>query len=204
MKKVLAVLVAVLVVGGIALAGLQPWGFSLFGVEYAWSPEYRAVQQLGRDFMEDIQFKDWKRAASYHTWAEKQEADIPEQIRKLFGIKPEQLHIENVRLMGVDISEDGLRARTRFKAHVEVLNTTQKEEEENKNRDMEINLYWQRRPVSDALAPPSEAGEGEGTGEGAPVVPEPSVPAPPKDGEETRWFLYLRDSLEELKPVNGQ
>ena len=106
MKKVLGILAAVLVLGAVALAGLQPWGFSLLGVEFAWSPEYREVQQLGRQFMEDIEFKDWDRAASYHTWAEKQEADIPEQIRRLFGIKPEQLHIENVRLMGVDISED--------------------------------------------------------------------------------------------------
>ncbi|MCA8922843.1 MAG: hypothetical protein KDD82_13600 [Planctomycetes bacterium] len=216
MKKVLGILAAVLVLGAVALAGLQPWGFSLLGVEFAWSPEYREVQQLGRQFMEDIEFKDWDRAASYHTWAEKQEADIPEQIRRLFGIKPEQLHIENVRLMGVDISEDGLRARTRFKTHVEVLNSAQTEEEDNRNRDLEINLYWQRRPASEALPEPGsetepKAGEPPAdpttqdpaakdptAKEPAPAKPDrPDAQAPPSADGETRWFLFLRDSLDE-------
>ena len=227
MKKMLAVLAIVLALGAVFLAGLRPWGFSLGGVEFAWSPEYQEVERLGRQFMEDIEFKDWDRAASYHTWAEKQEADIPEQIRKLFGIKPEQLHIENVRLMGVDMSEDGLRARTRFKAHVEVLNSAQSEEEENKNRDMEINLYWQRRPVGEALPPEEEAppaasqdpptaegqpaGAGDAAPEGGDVAAaegseppadgaQPAEPAPEPQGE-SRWFLYLRDSLEDLQPA---
>jgi len=222
----LAVLAIVLALGGVFLAGLRPWGFSLGGVEFAWSPEYQEVERLGRQFMEDIEFKDWDRAASYHTWAEKQEADIPEQIRKLFGIKPEQLHIENVRLMGVDMSEDGLRARTRFKAHVEVLNSAQGEEEENKNRDMEINLYWQRRPVSEALEPGAEGAEepdagqpvagqpaegeaqpaegeaqpAEGEAQPAEGEAQPAEPSEAGQPEESRWFLYLRDSLEDLQP----
>ena len=47
----LAVLAIVLALGGVFLAGLRPWGFSLGGVEFAWSPEYQEVERLGRQFV---------------------------------------------------------------------------------------------------------------------------------------------------------
>jgi len=97
----------------------------------------RAVAELGQKFMEDLQFKDFKAAASLSSPADREKADIPKLIERLFAVKPEQLDINKIELLSADVDSTGERARTKFGTDVKVLNY-------NDLRHPEIMLYWKR------------------------------------------------------------
>lgn len=205
MKKVLIALGALLLVGVLLLAGLGRTGFSLFGVGWSWSPEAAAVEALARSFLEDIQFKDFQKAASYHTWTDEQKADIPKLIEDLFQVKPEQLNISDIRITRVELDRDGKRARTFFTTQLEVLNSkhqSQAEEPKNERREVEGVLFWHKRPAAEDVPPPTEAPSPPADATAAaPAAPTPAAPPspPPTPGtaaaEGERWFLRLESSL---------
>jgi len=185
-NRVLIALVALLIVGAVLLLGLTSSGISVFGVGYHWNEEAAEVEELAYSFLEDVKYKDFDKASRYHTYADQDEADIPKLIERLFQVPPEKLNIHDIRIAGVDMDRDGERARTRFVANIEVLNSKQKnkkkgqdpDEAENEEREVEGILYWHRRPITDALPPGSlqvidpaaededEDGDGDGDGDG--------------------------------------
>jgi hypothetical protein len=134
-KTFLALLLLVFAVGAFALLTTgnrsnAPWSL-LF------RHDARAVAELGQKFMEDLQFKDFKAAAGLSSPTDREKADIPKLIERLFQLKPEQLDINKIELLSADVDSTGERARTKFGTDVKVLNL-------NELRHPEIMLYWKK------------------------------------------------------------
>jgi hypothetical protein len=97
----------------------------------------REVTELGRQFMEAVQYKDFKAAAALSPPEDREKADIPKLIERLFLVKPEQLQIDKVQLLVADVDSTGKRARTKFGTDVKLLNTQEL-------RHPEVMLYWRK------------------------------------------------------------
>ncbi len=132
MRKVTVVTIVValvLTVGG--------WIF-LNGVPFGNSAR-RLVVDLSLDFMEDLQFKDFRRSASYHHKLEKHRVDIGRTLEKLFLVKPESLDLREFHIVKAEVDSTGDRARVHIRTKFQRLNM--KDEPENG----ELILYWMKR-----------------------------------------------------------
>jgi hypothetical protein len=80
--------------------------------------------------MEDIQFKDFQSAASYHAPELIETVDIPFLIQRLFAVKPEALDIMDYEVVFADIDRSDLRARVRVRVRANILLRQRIEERE--------------------------------------------------------------------------
>ena len=80
--------------------------------------EQGELRRLTQSFWEDIQFKDFDKAATYHAPELQDSVDIPYLLQRLFVQRPEALEIMTIEITLVDIDSSGDRARvkTRIKA----------------------------------------------------------------------------------------
>lgn len=104
------------------------------------------VGQLRRQtlaFWEDIQFKDFDAAASYHSPDARDDVDIPFLIERAFVMKPEVLEILEYEVVLADVDSTGDRARVKTRVKVKNLLTGDLAERE-------IQLFWHR---ADPAAP---------------------------------------------------
>lgn len=131
MRKVTLATIVLLAVLGVAAYVVMTDG--------ALSPDKRLVVQLSLDFMEDVQFKDFKRSASYHHALERHRVDIGRTIEKLFLLKPESLDLREFHIVKAEIDSTGDRARVHIRTKFQRLNM--KDEPENG----ELILYWMKR-----------------------------------------------------------
>ena len=93
-------------------------------------------------FLEDIQFKDFVSAASYHAPEIRDDVDIPYLIQRLFTVRPEALDIMDYDVVFAEIDSGGLRARVKLRVKVKLfLNALINERE--------VILYLQRDSVDD-------------------------------------------------------
>ncbi len=104
------------------------------------SADSRYLQQRSVDFLEDLQFKDFDKAASYHRQADREKVDIPKLIERMFKVKPEALDIMRYEVKKVEIDRSGDRARVKTHTVIKLLNTKRIERPE-------IMLYWQKDPI---------------------------------------------------------
>lgn len=104
-----------------------------------------ALRRTTLQFWEDIQFKDFAHAATYHDAAAQSEVDIPYLLERLFLQKPESLDFINFEILFADLDSTGLRARV--KTRVTVKNLL-----DNKVYDREIMLYYHRASLGDPWA----------------------------------------------------
>lgn len=88
-------------------------------------------------FWEDIQFKDFERAAGYHDPAVQDEVDIPYLIQRLFALRPEQLDLMSIEIVLAEVDSSGLRARVKTRLKVKELAT-------GKVKEPEVMLYYHR------------------------------------------------------------
>ena len=56
-----------------------------------------------------MQFKDFGKAATYHSEEDQESVDIPKLLERLFKIKPEFLDIMKYEITDVDIDKNGIR-----------------------------------------------------------------------------------------------
>ncbi len=207
MKKV-GLALSLLLVGGFALLlGLSQGGLNLGGLKLAWNEDKAQLEELAYSFLEDLQYKDFKKAASYHTHADQKKVDIPKLIERLFQVKPEQLNIRDLKITEVRIDRSGDRARTFFTATTELLNSAKEKDKPNKERKVEGILYWHRRPASEADPPPPQKEEPVVVGVSGPEKQRDQSPRryvnvgegePYVEGSaqgEQRWFMMLESSL---------
>ena len=103
------------------------------------SQSLKYIEQNTINFLEDIRFKDFDKAASYHTQADQEKVDIPYLIERLFEIKPEMLDIMRYEITSVELDRSGLRGRVKTHTVAKCLNT-----DEIKNVD--IIYYWMKDP----------------------------------------------------------
>ena len=108
------------------------------GFQFIFNKEKNLLKNLTSDFLEDIRFKDFDKAATYHTKEDQETVDIPELLERLFKIKPEFLDIMKYEITGVDIDKNGTRARVKTHSTVKLLNTDELKEPE-------IIFYWHKQ-----------------------------------------------------------
>lgn len=89
------------------------------------SGDAQQIVKIGQQFMESIQYKDFKTAAQFSLPEQKDTLDIPALIERLFQIKPELLDINNIAVLSHDFDSSGNRARLKMQADVKVLNSSE-------------------------------------------------------------------------------
>lgn len=100
--------------------------------------EVGEVRNQVMSFWEDVQYKDFVRAASYHTPEKRDDVDIPFLLERLFLQKPESIDIMSFEVVDVDIDSTQQRARARSRIKMKDLLR-----EEIKTR--ELMLYFHRQ-----------------------------------------------------------
>lgn len=97
------------------------------------------IDELTKMFMEDVQFKDFRRASKYHHELERDRMDIGRAIETIFVIKLEALDIQEFHIVKTMLSSENTRGRTLVRTKLKRLNAgTQPEEKD-------IILYWIKR-----------------------------------------------------------
>jgi hypothetical protein len=135
MVKFVLALIVVASCGGYWFFSFGPAAHVPIGV--LMNPDTRLLGTLARKFMEDIKFKDFKAAAEYSLPEQREKADIPALIERLFQVKPEFLQIDNIELVAADLDSTGDRARTKLKTDVKLLNSSEL-------KHPEVLLYWKK------------------------------------------------------------
>ncbi|MFA5504455.1 MAG: hypothetical protein WC314_11275 [Vulcanimicrobiota bacterium] len=138
MKKVL--LIFVILIGG--AMGLLYFSnpSSNFGSSLPISTgDTRILTQQSINFLEDLQFKDFEKAATYHSTEDRKNVDIAKEIERIFLVKPEFLDIMRYEIKKVEIDRSGDRAKVKTHTVIKLLNT-------GKVREPEVMLYWRKDP----------------------------------------------------------
>jgi hypothetical protein len=142
MKKALTILLVLACLSGGYLAVAHLSGGAFWTMGLALGGDRGALRRLALNFLEDIQFKDFVSAASYHAPDLIETVDIPFLIQRLFAVKPEALDIMDFEVVFVDIDSSGLRARVKARVKVKFLVNELMEERE-------LVLYFHRDSVDD-------------------------------------------------------
>lgn len=139
MRKVLLIFGVLALVAAVLLLLSSRSGLSLGGVTVASSAEASYIEQRTLDFLEDVRFKDFAQAASYHSVTDRKTVDIPYLIERIFQIKPEFLDILRYEILAVELDRSGTRGRVKTRTVVKILNTGE-------IREPEILFYWYKDP----------------------------------------------------------
>jgi hypothetical protein len=133
-KSTVAFVLVAFAVGGYILYDSQ-WGRSvLMGF---FSEDLARIEEISLAFMEDIKFKDFNKAASYHSPEDQEKVDIPKLMERLFKIKPELLDVMEYTILDSTLDSTGTRGRVKMKAKVNVLNS-------GKIKNPEFILYYKK------------------------------------------------------------
>jgi hypothetical protein len=127
--------------GYLAIAHLSGGQYPTLGVP-GLGGEEQWLRQTTMTFWEDVTFKDFDRAATYHAPEEQDGVDIPYLLERLFLLKPEFLDILDVEIVYVEIDSTGLRARVKCRIRFKDLI-------KEKVRDQEMILYFHRDSPED-------------------------------------------------------
>jgi hypothetical protein len=144
MKKWTIATAAAVVLGGAGLYVVSsPRGVSVLGVDVG-GQERGWLSERSVDFIEDLQFKDFKRASTYHLAKTQAARNIPELIQRVFVVKHEVLDITDYKVLEVDLDRAKTRARVRMNVKYRVLGDQSFRDDPNLRRDVELMLYWFR------------------------------------------------------------
>jgi hypothetical protein len=132
MKKLLFLLVLVSLAG--AAFFLQDQGM-IPGLSI--SPETEILKNRTYRFFECIKYKEFQEAAAYHNETDRKAADIPQMIENIFKIPPENLDIQEIRVVHSDLDSSKKLGRVKVQMLVKLLNS-----EELKRP--EVILYWKK------------------------------------------------------------
>ena len=137
MKKILVslTLMVTIAVGYIGLSHFSGGAFPTLGLPIGGDEGH--LRSITTQFWEDIQFKDFDKAASYHPPEKQADVDIPYLIERMFILKPEGLDIISYEIVFAEVDSSDLRARV--KTRVKVKNLIKKDINER-----EIMLYYFR------------------------------------------------------------
>ncbi len=137
MNAVTRLILIVLVMALLGYLGASNYGWRLGPLGFSWDPGREQVERLTRKFLDDIRFKDFAHAGTFHTASDQAAVNIPAMIESKFAIKPEQLDIQETRIERIDLDPEGRRAKAVTVWHTKWLNMKEV-------RDVEVALYWQK------------------------------------------------------------
>ena len=138
MGKLLGViaLVVAIVAGVLWFAGESRVSGTL-GLSGGSSDDARIIEKGTLDFLEDVRFKDFAKAATYHSLADQKTVDVPRLIEDIFHIKPELLDILRYEVVNVELDSTKTRGRVKTRTTVRILNTDKVEKPA-------IIFYWEK------------------------------------------------------------
>lgn len=115
MKTGLKIFALLLVFAGgyLTAAHLSGGAFPTFGLPLG--GELGQLRATALAFMEDVQFKDFDHAATYHDPDSQDTVDIPYLLQRLFVMKPEALEIVDYEVVMADLDSSGDRARVKLR-----------------------------------------------------------------------------------------
>ena len=126
--------------GYLALAQISGGAYPTPGLELGGEEGW--LRRTSLSFWEDIQFKDFQKAASYHAPDRQAGVDIPYLLERIFLQKPELLDFLDFEVVLVDLDTSGLRARVKTRVRVRDLAREKVEEKE-------LMLYYKRESEAD-------------------------------------------------------
>ncbi len=91
------------------------------------------------DFLEDIRFKDFDKAASYSSSQDRKNVNMTRALTRLFVVPPESLDILESEIVSVELDRSASRGRVKTHSRVKILNANRLEEPE-------IIFYWHKDP----------------------------------------------------------
>ncbi len=133
-------LIIVIVLISAYFAAVHFSGGALYDFGLPLGGERGVVRKLVNAFWEDIQFKDFQKAGSYHAPQKRKTVDIPYLLARLFMQKPEALDIMDYEIVFCKI--DSTSKRARVKSRIKVKDLVRKE-----IRSQEAVLYLQRESL---------------------------------------------------------
>ncbi|MBX3171300.1 MAG: hypothetical protein KF760_28080 [Candidatus Eremiobacteraeota bacterium] len=139
MKKVL-ILFAVLLVFAFAALVISNRASGGQSIGTGSAADRSQLEQMSLKFMEDLRFKDFQHAASYHSVEDRKKVNIPQLIEQWFAVKPETLDIMRYEIQKVDIDSTGKRGRVKIKTVLKILNA-------NQIKEPEMMLYFFKDPA---------------------------------------------------------
>ncbi|MBI4816295.1 MAG: hypothetical protein HY791_08555 [Deltaproteobacteria bacterium] len=139
LKVLLFTVVGILVVVGIWVlvsSGVTVGSREVGGSKKAW------IEKETLAFVEDLQFKDFDRAASHHLIQKKDKRDVAKMIHDVFKIKHELLDIHSYRVVQSDMDDSGRRARVRVNVQFSVLGPADVRDDPKSHQDVDMMFYW--------------------------------------------------------------
>lgn len=140
MKKAPVIVLVVLVLAGGYLAAAHLSGGAFWTMGLALGGDRGMLRRIALDFMEDIQFKDFEAAASYHAPELVETVDIPFLIQRLFQVRPEAIDFQDFEVVFADVDSSGLRARVGLRVRARLLANEE-------IREQELVLYFYRDTI---------------------------------------------------------
>ena len=133
------------VVSALIIFGVTAWvfenGLSVGEVNIGGS-ESRWLADKTYDFLEDVQFKDFDKASTYHLKETQAKRDIPGLIQRVFFVKHEALDILRFKVSEVDLDRSQTRARVRTVIWYRVLGDKKTTSNADSRRETELLFYW--------------------------------------------------------------
>ncbi len=134
------ILVIVVIAGAyLAAAHFSGGAFYTFGLPLG--GERAQLRATALSFMEDLKFKDFERAASYHAPDKQDTVDIPYLLQRLFVQKPEALEVMDYEIIFAEIDSTNIRARVKSRVKAKDL-------VKGKIRTQEMMLFFHRTSQS--------------------------------------------------------
>ncbi|MDX8393859.1 MAG: hypothetical protein R8K21_04655 [Mariprofundales bacterium] len=133
----------IIVFGGGYLAAAHYSGGNFYDFGLGLGGDCGYLRENTRHFWEDIEYKDFKKAASYHEPAQQDLVDIPFLLERMFMQKPESLDIMAYDIVFCKVDSSQLRARLKSRVKVKDLI-------HGKIREQEFMFFYHRK---DSISP---------------------------------------------------
>ncbi len=165
-------------------------------------PDRGEIEALSKEFMEDIQFKDFHSSALYHHELEQDRVDIGRALEDLFLIDPELLDIIDYRISRTEIDSTGDRARVLVNTRFRPLKPHRASDDDGDDiEEADMQLYWMRRHPDCPLGTECEGGvcvneSGQKALRDESGDDEEDEPFACDDQAERQWFMNLDSTLE--------
>lgn len=138
MRKSAIIFLILIVLGAGIYFFVSKYDITIGSFQFLFNKEKALLRDLTISFLEDIQFKDFEQAASYHSEEDQENVDIPHLLERLFKIKPEFLDIMKFEITDVELDQSGNRARVKTHTTVKLLNTDE-------IKEPALIFYWQKQ-----------------------------------------------------------
>lgn len=134
-KSTVAIILVILALGGYFAFDAKLGRSFFLGL---FSEDKKILREMSLSFMEDIKFKDFVKAATYHTPEDQKKVNIPRLIERIFRVKPELLDIMDYQILDTSLDSSKKRGRVKIEAKIHMLNSK-------KIRQAEMILYYHHK-----------------------------------------------------------